>query len=310
MDYYTILDVPRSSTEDQIKQAYRRQAIKYHPDKNPTNKEMAIKLFAQVAEAYSVLVDAQLRAKFDRSGESGLKLNKKGAPGWIMSTTPEKVFTDFFGSFNPFLSEANNTSSGSGNTATYSNVPVAPVIEVNMYCTLQELFSGCAKKVKVARQRVNDDGKGIRMEDVVMNIDVKAGWKAGTKITYPQEGNQTSPSVPPSDVIVYVREAPDPHFKRRDKSKGGKNEDVEYRTQITLKEALCGCLIEVVTLNGKTLSLHITDIVSPSYEHVIKGAGLPRASDPRKFGDLYVVFDIIFPTVLSQQQKDVVSRML
>jgi len=308
MDYYNVLEIPRNSSQDQIKQAYRKQATKFHPDMNPTNKEWATKLFAQVAEAYCVLVDAQLRARFDRFGESGLKQGKKGTPGWNFDSTPETVFTDFFGNYNPYLVESSNTSTTSGSTR--SAVPSAPVIEVNMYCTLQELYSGCVKKVKVARQRISDDGKGLKTEDVVMSVDVKPGWKAGTKVTYPQEGNQMSPTIPPSDVIVYVREAPDPHFKRREKSKGGRSEDVEYRTKITLKESLCGCIVDVNTLNGKTLSVHISDIVSPGYEHVIKGAGLPRASDPRKFGDLYVVFDIEFPVALSQQQKDVMSRVL
>ncbi|XP_035938905.1 dnaJ homolog subfamily B member 2 isoform X3 [Halichoerus grypus] len=110
--YYDILDVPRSASADDIKKAYRRKALQWHPDKNPDNKEFAERKFKEVAEAYEVLSDKHKREIYDRYGREGLTGAGTGpsraepggsGPGFTFTfRSPEEVFREFFGSGDPF----------------------------------------------------------------------------------------------------------------------------------------------------------------------------------------------------------------
>nr|AYN74421.1 heat shock protein [Acipenser oxyrinchus oxyrinchus] len=108
VDYYDILGVPRNAPQDDIKKAYRKQALRWHPDKNPDNKEYAEKKFKEIAEAYEVLADKNKRDVYDRHGKDGLtgqtsEPSSADFPGFTFTfRSPEEVFREFFGGRDPF----------------------------------------------------------------------------------------------------------------------------------------------------------------------------------------------------------------
>lgn len=110
VDYYEVLGVPRQASPEAIKKAYRKLALRWHPDKNPENKAEAERRFKQVAQAYEVLSDAQRRGIYDRYGEAGVRDNGGGAEGPFEDTfdyvfnfrDPAEVFREFFGGQDPF----------------------------------------------------------------------------------------------------------------------------------------------------------------------------------------------------------------
>nr|XP_014966869.1 dnaJ homolog subfamily B member 3-like [Macaca mulatta] len=109
VDYYEVLGVPRQASTEAIKRAYRKLALKWHPDKNPENKEEAERRFKQVAEAYEVLSDAKKRDVYDRYGEAGAEGSCAGGRPfedpfeYIFSfRDPAEVFREFFGGQDPF----------------------------------------------------------------------------------------------------------------------------------------------------------------------------------------------------------------
>ncbi|KAM5269104.1 dnaJ homolog subfamily B member 3-like [Hipposideros larvatus] len=110
VDYYEVLGVPRRASSEAIKKAYRKLALKWHPDKNPGNKEEAERRFKQVAQAYEVLSDTKTRDVYDRYGEAGVKDNGGGGGGpfedpfeYVFNfRDPAEVFREFFGSQDPF----------------------------------------------------------------------------------------------------------------------------------------------------------------------------------------------------------------
>lgn len=178
-----------------------------------------------------------------------------------------------------------------------------PPIEHDLYVSLEDINNGCVKKMKISRNIVGPDG-ARRKEDKVLTITVKPGWKAGTKITFPREGDQTTGKVP-ADIVFIIRDKPHPVFKRE-------NADIRYSCKIGLRDALCGTSVEVPTLSSTSkIQLNLTNrVIKPSTVERIQGKGLPFPKEPTRRGDLLVCFDIQFPERLSASQRDIIFDVL
>jgi DnaJ family protein B protein 13 len=309
-DYYQIFGLPRSCTDSDIKREYRRCALKWHPLKHDdAKKETARAKFRQVSEAYAVLSNARLRAIFDQWGAEGLTNGVRTSAGgdttpWVFSQNPEDMFREFFGSTSPF---AGYFGSESGLSLSLANkgaesAATLPPIEVDVFCSLEELFLGCTKKVKVVRQRIQPDGNTTSPEETVISVEVGAGWRANTKMTFQREGDQ-APGAPAGDVVLRLRERPHPFFKR-------KGNDLQHTAQITLSQALIGCTVPVRTLDGRIIPISVSDIVSPNTVKRVKGEGMPSARNPSVRGDLILAFDIQFPKSLTLAQKEGLRTVL
>lgn len=354
-DYYKILGIPRTASDDEIKKAYRKLALKNHPDKNKAPG--AEEKFKEIAEAYEVLSDKKKRDIFDKYGEEGLKggtpssgghsgPNDPGFTSYTFHGDPKATFAQFFGSASPFQTffdfggQGSNRIFGFGDDDMDVDDPFNlgmgparpggpggafrshsfnfagsnpsrggskdraqdPPIEHDLYVTLEDITRGCTKKMKISRRVVQPDGL-IKKEDKVLTINVKPGWKAGTKITFQKEGDQGRGKVP-ADIVFIIRDKPHPLFRRE-------GSDVRYTCKLSLKQALCGTVIEVPTLSGDKITLNLSrEIVKPNLVKRIQGHGLPFPKEPSRKGDLLVAFDIKFPETLTQSAKDILYDTL
>ncbi|KAL6069077.1 DnaJsubfamily B member 4-like [Balamuthia mandrillaris] len=284
-DYYKILGVARSATEEELKKAYRKQALKWHPDRNQDNKAKAEEMFKEVSEAYEVLSDPKKKEIYDRYGEEGLKGGMGGPDGGgfgggtSFHFTPgraEDIFAQFFGSmggggmggfsmFGDFddlggLGGGMGGMGGMGGRRRGAGRPKKErAIEKDFNCSLEELLTGCTKRMKITKSIQSDSGQ-VRQEEKILEIQVKPGWKAGTKITFPEEGDQR-PGVVPADIIFRLQEKPHPVFRR-----DGMN--LIYTADISLKEALTGCELVIPSLDGRQLRLPVREVITPSTKKV------------------------------------------
>lgn len=135
-----------------------------------------------------------------------------------------------------------------------------------------------------------------------MGIQIKAGWKKGTKITFPEKGNHEAGAAP-GDLIFVVDEKPHPTFKRD-------GNDLITNQRISLVDALTGKNIKITTLDGREVAVTVSDIVKPGREIVIENEGMPISKEPGKNGDLRIRFDVKFPSRLSAEQKSDLRRVL
>jgi len=310
MDYYKALELKRDCTDADIKKAYRRLAIQWHPGRNEgKNKESVQSKFRDLSEAYCVLQDPKLRAIFDQYAEKGLKSGlpngKGGAVGaWSYSNNPEEQFAEFFGSFSPF---ADFFDEDAGYSRLFNNMGNArsqktEAQSINLYCSLEELHKGCKKSQKVVRQKLCADGKSTEPETRIMSIEVQPGWREGTKITFTCEGDEAMEATT-GDIIFVLKEKPHPRFKR------AKN-DLMYSADITLVEALTGVSVNVETLDGRTLPISVNEIVRPGMQKKIPGEGMPLANDPTQTGNLIINFNISFPEALTEEQKNAIKETM
>ncbi|XP_056174832.1 uncharacterized protein LOC115686164 [Syzygium oleosum] len=335
VDYYGILKVDKNATDDDLKKAYRKLAMKWHPDKNPNDKKEAEAKFKQISEAYEasfptlmqVLNDPQKRVIYDQYGEEGLKdMPPPGSSGNSSGFNPrnaEDIFAEFFGS-SPFEFGSSGPgrsmrfqSDGGGGMfggfgggenifRTYSEGGGAmprkpPPIESKLPCTLEELYSGSTRKMKISRTVMDANGRHT-VETEILTIEVKPGWKKGTKITFPDKGNE-QPNQLPADLVFVIDEKAHDVYKRD-------GNDLILNHRVTLAEAIGGTTVNLATLDGRDLSIPVTDIVSPGYELVVAREGMPIVKEPGNRGDLRIKFEVKFPTRLTEEQRAGLKRAL
>lgn len=136
----------------------------------------------------------------------------------------------------------------------------------------------------------------------LLTIEIKPGWKKGTKITFPEKGNEQR-GVIPADLVFIIDEKPHGVFKRD-------GNDLVLTQKISLVEALTGYTAQLTTLDGRNLTVCVNSIISPTYEEVVKGEGMPIPKEPSKRGNLRIKFNIKFPSRLTSEQKTGIKRLL
>ncbi|KAJ6745516.1 DNAJ-like protein SUBFAMILY C MEMBER [Salix koriyanagi] len=274
VDYYNILKVNRNATDDDLKKAYRRLAMKWHPDKNPTTKKEAEAKFKEISEAYEVLSDPQ-----------------KKRPGKSMRVQSDGGLFGGFGSSDTLF-----------RTCREGSAPrKPPPVESKLPCSLEELYSGSTRKMKISRTVADAHGRQVQ-ETEILTIDVKPGWKKGTKITFPEKGNEQQNQLP-ADLVFIIDEKPHTTYKRD-------GNDLTINHKVTLAEALGGTTVNLTTLDSRNLLIPVHDIVSPGYELVVAMEGMPIAKEPGNWGVLRIKFEVKFPTRLTPEQRAGLKRVL
>lgn len=140
------------------------------------------------------------------------------------------------------------------------------------------------------------------METEILTIEVKPGWKKGTKITFPDKGNE-QPNQLPADLVFVIDEKAHDFYKRD-------GNDLIVNHRVTLAEAIGGTTVSLTTLDGRDLSIPVADIVSPGYELIVAGEGMPIVKEPGNRGDLRIKFEVKFPTKLTEEQRAGLKRAL
>ena len=128
-----------------------------------------------------------------------------------------------------------------------------PPIEQDLYVSLEEVFFGCVKKVKISRRVMNEDGHTSSVRDKILTVEVKPGWPAGTAISFEREGDQ-GPNTVPADIVFVLRDKPHARFRRE-------GPHLVHVAHIPLHAALAGCTLDVDTLDDRLIHVPIVEIV-------------------------------------------------
>ena len=338
--YYEILEVSKESTLEEIRTAYRRLALKYHPDKNPGDR-VAEDRFKQISEAYQVLADPEKRQLYDLYGAAGLAGLDLGGFEDIFRSFGE-VFEDFF-SFGRSRSRPDEPQPGADlrqpvvltleEAARGLNTSL--MVERRVTCPQcrgdgaepdrpRQTCSRCQGKGQVSQSKgplkvftpCSDcqgagtiitfpcsicQGAGVINEKKQLQVHIPPGVDTGTRLRLRGEGEAGSHGAPPGDLYLEMCVAPHPIFTR-------KHRDLYYRSPISFVEAALGTEVEVPTLTAST-RLAIPPGTQPGATFRITGLGLPGLRG-KAAGDLVVVVDLQTPTQLSEVQKQLLRQFL
>ncbi|MEW6715945.1 MAG: DnaJ C-terminal domain-containing protein [Chloroflexota bacterium] len=301
-DYYKILGVDRKTEQDAIKRAYRKLALKYHPDRNPGNKQAEEK-FKEINEAYQVLGDPEKRARFDQLGTSYERWQRMGGRPesfnwgeWFTASPTGGVhfemgdledllqggFSDFF--YRIFGGMPGGT--GQGPFTQRERPRPQHIYEQPVTISLKEALYGATRQVQF---------NGRRLE-----VKIPAGARTGTKVRMSGAGPRQV-NGKPSDLFLVVQVQPEPNFDRR-------QDDLYTDIQINLYTAVLGGEVRVPTLEGD-LILTIPAGTQPNQTFRMRGRGMPLLSNPNKRGDLYVCTKVDIPIKLNSKQRQLFEQL-
>jgi curved DNA-binding protein len=302
-DYYKILGVDRKSSEDEIKRAYRKLALQFHPDRNPGDKT-AEERFKEINEAYQVLRDPEKRSHYDRLGESYTHWQQRGAPGGFQwdewsRAAPGGVrvevgdIEDLFGGegmggFSDFFRTIFGDMSSVGSSPRTARRQQRPqTFEQPVTINLEEAYRGTTRRIEVNERR--------------LDVSIPPGARTGTKVRVP-EAVSVGPNQPKGDLYLVVNVAQDGRFKRR-------GDDLHTEVATDLKDAVLGGEVTVPTLSGNVL-LTIPPGTQPGRTFRLAKRGMPKLRKPQEHGDLFVKVTVRIPEKLTSHQRDLFEKFV
>ncbi len=284
-DYYKILGIPKTASEEDIKKAYRKLARKLHPDLNPNDKE-ANRKFQQINEANEVLSDPEKKKKYDQYGENWEnaeqfeKARQSGA-GERRSRRSEESFSDFGdGQYSDFFEQM----FGSGARSTKFR---GQDYQAELHLALRDA-------AKTHSQTLTVNEKNIR-------ITIPAGVEDGQVIRLKNHGAPGANGGPNGDLYITFRIAPDPIFKRL-------GNDLYITLNLDLYTAVLGGDVTVDTLEGK-IRLKIKPETQNGEKSRLKGKGFPVYKQDGAFGDLFVTYHILIPKNLTPRERELFTEL-
>jgi len=290
IDYYKILGVDKTASDNDIKKAYRKLARKYHPDLNPNDKE-ANKKFQQINEANEVLSDPEKRKKYDQYGkdwkhagqfEQARQSQQHPGDQWGQTFTgnfEEGDFSDFFES----LFGGGGKRSRSRQTK-FRGQDIQAELQLNLtdaYKTHQQTFT------------VN--GKNIR-------ITIPAGVENGQTIKIAGHGEPGINGGPNGDLYITFKILNNTKFRRD-------GNDLYTAADIDLYTALLGGEVTIDTVDGKKIKLKVNPETQNGTKVRVKGKGFPVYKKENEFGDLFVTYTIKLPANLTEKQKELFREL-
>lgn len=266
--HYEILGVNKDSTDEEIKKAYKKLALKWHPDRNKAPE--AKQKFQDIARAYEILSDPDKKRHYDMTGsdpsinddlddEMGGFSGFKGFPGNVHFRTSsnmdhEELFKNFFGQESPFTA----------NFGGFNNMrnPHRTITEHDLPCTIEELYTGVTKKITI------NNGK-------TLNVEVKAGWKEGTKISFDDD-----------NIKFVIKEKPHNTYTREEN-------DLHITITIAYKDMINGITKSIKLPNGVSENFIVKNLKSSDQTHIIKNKGMPIRKNGKEIGKGNIIVHFI-----------------
>lgn len=309
-DFYATLGVSRNASDEQIKQAYRKLARKFHPDVNPNNKQAEAR-FKEINEAYQVLSDPDKRKQYDRFGQDwqhyqqqpggyggygnygGTGWGPYGAGGMGGEQNFADIFETLFGSMGGMGGMGGNVRSSTGGTGGPNVQTPSQDVEQPVEITLEEAFQGTQRKVQLAAPTGNSR---------TITVKIPVGVDNNNRVRVAGEGSPAMSGGKRGDLFLVVRILPHVVFERD-------GEQLKAAIKTDLYTLILGGEIRIQTIDGKKITLTIPPETPNGKTFRLQRQGMPHLNKPDKRGDLYVTVNAQLPTGLSEQERKLFEEL-
>jgi len=293
-DYYGTLGVDKSASETEIKKAYRKLAMKYHPDHTKGDKAAEEK-FKEISEAYAVLSDAEKRKQYDMFGADGFQ-QRYSQEDIFKGFDFADIFREFgFGGGKSFKFSFGGGGGPFGGNFSGGGRPQAPPrgsdLVYELPLTLEEVVTGAQKTI--AYQHGNKTEK--------MSVKIPKGMVDGKKLRISGKGEASAYGGATGDLYIQAKVLPHPLLTVED-------HNLNLNREILLSEALLGTTVDVSTPDGRSLSLKIPPGTRHKTRMRLPGRGLPLMNQDRT-GDLFVTILVNLPKKLTSKQREIVEQL-
>lgn len=311
-DYYKILGLNKSASPEDIKKAYRKLAMKYHPDRNKSNKAAEEK-FKEISEAYAVLSDSEKKKQYDMFGAEGFQ--QRYSQDDIFSNFDfSNIFKEFgFGNiggskrgggsgiFNHIFSGASRRSSYGAQSDPYSSIFTNFGGRTGAFKgqdVIYELPLHLQDIIKTEQKTISYNLGGINQQ---IKVKIPAGIADGKKLRVAGKGQPGPEGGPSGNLYIKIKILDHPIFHRE-------GDDLYINREIKFSEAALGTKIEVPTIDGKRLSLKIPTGTQSGSKMRLRGHGMPRMNGVGR-GDEYVKINVAVPKKLNKKQKVLLEEL-
>ncbi len=287
-DYYEILGLKKGASPEEIKKAYRKLAVKYHPDKNPGDNK-AEDRFKGINEAYAVLSDPQKKSQYDQFGSDGFH-QRYSQEDIFRGFNSGDIFREFGLGSDDVFSRIFGGAGGHRQGGRYGMSSKGSDYEMELAISFMEAFSGAEKRVSF-----NLAG---RSEEV--SVKIPAGIDSGARLRLAGKGGAGSGGGPGGDVFLDIVVRPDQNYLRE-------GYDIIMQQLIPFSHACLGGSLDVATLDGKK-RIKIPAGIQSGTKVRLKGLGFPQAGKSGR-GDFFVQVQIAVPHTLSPRQSELLAEM-
>lgn len=293
-DYYKVLGVDKSASQEDIKKAYRKLAVKFHPDKNPGDKKSEEK-FKEINEANDVLSDPEKRKKYDTLGDNWQQFQQGGGQGGAYGGRQYRQQpgdTDYYSQggsgFSDFFESIFGNSGGYGGRARGGMAMKGEDLEAEASITLEEAFHGTTRQINLKTQK--------------LNLKLKPGIADGQVLRMKEKGGPGANGGPAGDLFIKVHIQHHPRFTR-------KGDDLYVDEHLDAYTAILGGKMPVNAID-KTLNINIPPGTDSDKTFRLKEIGMPEYSNPKQRGDCYVRVMITVPKTLSDKEKELLEQLV
>lgn len=292
-NYYDVLGVSKTASEDEIKKSYRKLALKYHPDRNPDDPASEEK-FKEISEAYAVLSDSAKKRQYDQFGSSNFH-KKYSQEDIFRGTDFNQVFSEFgfggdFGDIFGNIFGQGFGGAGRQGQAYAQKARKGRDVEYPMTIGFLDAYTGTERQVNI---RLSDGSERN------LKVKVPPSAKTGDKLRIPERGAASQSGGAPGDLFIKITVADHPEFVRS-------GNDIETPLELRISEALLGCSAEVQTPSGAK-KIKIPPGMSPGHKIRLKGLGFK--SPKGAAGDLFAVVKYRIPETLNDSQKSALAAL-
>ena len=310
-DYYEVLGVEKNASADEIKKAYRKKAIQYHPDRNPGDKEAEEK-FKEAAEAYDVLSNPEKRARYDQFGHAGMSGAARGSDLRVkvkltlkeISTGVEKKFK--LKKYVPCPHCHGSGAEGNSGVETCPTCKGSGSVIRNQQTILGTMQTRttcptCGGEGHIIKDKCKEcGGEGIVYGEEVVTVKIPKGVADGMQLSMGGKGNAGKHNGVPGDLLILIEEEPDKELIRDEN-------DLIYNLLLSFPTAALGGTVEIPTIDGK-VKVKIEPGTQPGKVLRLRNKGLPSVNGYGT-GDLLVNVSIYVPETLSKDEKKALEDM-